>query len=154
MMIVMKFFLLLVLTAGLLPAAAIQEIRTVYIFPMRNGLDQYLASELTQQHVLQVVADPKSADAVLTDRMGQAFEQNFNERVLGEKLKNSDEHARSTFGGKGALFLVQKNKQVIWSTVEAPKDASRKQMERAARRSVAKLKKERTVTPGAAGASS
>ena len=142
MMIVMKFLCMLVLGAGLLPAAALRDVRTVYIFPMRNALDQYLASELTQRHLLRVVTDPKAADAVLTDRMGAGFEQTFDQRVLGEKPKTTEERAHSTFGGKGALFLVDKTKQVVWSTIENPKDSSPKQMEKAARRSVQRLKNE------------
>ena len=48
---------------------------TVYVLPMAGGLDQYLAQRLSSDHVMKVVADPKLADVVLTDRLGEAFEQ-------------------------------------------------------------------------------
>ena len=55
-------------------AASLAEVKSVYLFPMANGLDQYLADRLTQDHIFQVVTDPKAADAVITDRLGVAFE--------------------------------------------------------------------------------
>jgi hypothetical protein len=62
------------LPAGL-RAASLGEVKSVYLFPMSNGLDQYLADRLTHDHVLQVVTDPKVADAMITDRLGDAFQQ-------------------------------------------------------------------------------
>jgi hypothetical protein len=67
-----------VLISTLLPvgarAAWLAEVRSVYLMPMANGMDQYLADRLTHDHVLQVVTDPKLADAVITDRLGEAFQ--------------------------------------------------------------------------------
>src|ERR1700691_907709 len=53
--------------------------RMVYVLPMANGLDQYLAQRLSSDHVMKVVADPKIADVVLTDRLDEAFEQKLAE---------------------------------------------------------------------------
>lgn len=68
-----------ILISTLLPAglraASLQEVKSVYLFPMQYGLDQYLADRLTHDHVLQVVTDPKAADAVITDRLGDAFQE-------------------------------------------------------------------------------
>lgn len=61
-------------SAVLLCGADLTGVKTVYVMPMSRGLDQYLASRLTSDHVLQVVTDPKLADAVLTDRIGEAFQ--------------------------------------------------------------------------------
>lgn len=61
------------LPAGL-RAASLAEVKMVYLFPMEHGLDQYLANRLTQGHILKVVTDPKVADAILTDKLGVAFE--------------------------------------------------------------------------------
>jgi hypothetical protein len=41
---------------------------------MSRGLDQYLANRLTNEHVLQVVTDPKLADVILTDQIGEGFQ--------------------------------------------------------------------------------
>jgi hypothetical protein len=49
-------------------------VHNVYVMPMARGLDQYLASRLTSDHVFQIVTDPKLADAVLADRVGENLE--------------------------------------------------------------------------------
>ena len=56
---------------ALLCAADLEGVRNVYVMPMARGLDQYLASRLTSDHVFQIVTDPKLADAVLADRVGE-----------------------------------------------------------------------------------
>lgn len=56
-------------------AAQLSSVHTVYLLPMSNGMDQYLANRLTQTGTFQVVTDPKRADAVFTDRVGESFEQ-------------------------------------------------------------------------------
>jgi hypothetical protein len=50
------------------------NVRTIYIMPMRHGLDQYIANQLTREHVLEVIADPARADAIFTDKLGEALE--------------------------------------------------------------------------------
>ena len=73
------FWLAPLLISTLLPAgvcaASLAEVKSVYLFPMANGLDQYLAHRLTHDHIFQVVTDPKAADAVITDRLGEGFER-------------------------------------------------------------------------------
>ena len=58
----MKHFLLaaaaLAMSLGV-SAAGLGDIKTVYLLPMSNGLDQYLAQQLTAGAVLQVVTDPQ-----------------------------------------------------------------------------------------------
>ena len=61
---------LLLLLASVAGAAGLDDIKTVYLLPMTNGFDQYLAIRLTTGVVLQVVTDPEKADAILTDRIG------------------------------------------------------------------------------------
>ena len=71
----MKRLLFLLAGAGsLLCAADLEGVRNVYIMPMARGLDQYLASRITSDHVFQIVTDPKLADAVLTDRVGEGLQ--------------------------------------------------------------------------------
>ena len=41
---------------------------------MSRGLDQYLANRLTNEHVFQVVTDPKLADVIFTETVGEAFQ--------------------------------------------------------------------------------
>src|SRR6185369_17773131 len=76
-------------------AAGLGEVKTVYVLPMSNGLDQYLAAQLTSRSVLQVVTDPQKADAVLTDHVGPSFEQSLAD-LFNTKLSGSDKDAAKT----------------------------------------------------------
>ncbi len=70
----MKRFLILAACSGALAFAAdLAQAHTVYVLSMSRGLDQYLANRLTNGHVFQVVTDPKLADVIFTDRIGDAF---------------------------------------------------------------------------------
>jgi hypothetical protein len=58
---------------------ALAQIKTVYLLPMGNGLDQFLATEVAKAGSMQVVTDPALADAVFTDKLGMRFEEAFAE---------------------------------------------------------------------------
>lgn len=150
-------------------AASLAEVHTVYLFPMANGMDQYLANRLTQDHVFKVVTDPAAADAVLTDKLGRSFEYELKKvrpelkpppkkqpaKKDAEKKdseKKDDETAKteepvetppvtSSFGAaKGTIFLVDaKTQQVVWSTLEPPKRRAARDMARAASRITKRL---------------
>ena len=66
--------LLLCGSAALVCAADLGTARTVYVLSMSRGLDQYLANRLTNEHVFQVVTDPKLADVILTEQIGEGFQ--------------------------------------------------------------------------------
>jgi hypothetical protein len=71
----MKRLLCLLLCSGALACAGdLSTAKTVYVLSMPRGMDQYLANRLTNSHILQVVTDPKKADAFITDRIGDAFQ--------------------------------------------------------------------------------
>ncbi len=118
--------------------------RSVYVFPMAAGLDQYLASQITQDHVMQVVADPKLADTVLTDRLGEAFEQSLAKLHPRDEDPDDSEaphHSFRSSGTKGTVFLVDaKSREVIWSDYEKPaRTVSGKSLNRRAERLAKKL---------------
>jgi hypothetical protein len=71
---VMKRLVCLLCGSGVLLAAELSGVHAVYLFPMSQGMDQYLANRLTNDHVFRVVTDPKLADAFFSDRLGQAFQ--------------------------------------------------------------------------------
>lgn len=125
------------------------QVKNVYILPMGNGFDQFLASALTRKNVLQVVADPAKADVIFTDRLGKGFELKLAElypepkpeeavKAEAEKekeqdaadedktpafdLKNAQADRASSFGrGKGTYFLVNRaTRNVIWSLYAKP----------------------------------
>ena len=97
-------------------------VHNVYILPMAGGLDQYLAGQLTREHVMNVVADPKAADAVLTDRLGEAFEQKLAKILPRDNEDDDTDAIRPGFrsgGTTGTFFLVDaKSRHVLWSAYE------------------------------------
>jgi hypothetical protein len=119
--------------------------RTVYVLPMAGGLDQYLAQWLTSDHVMKVVADPKIADVVLTDRLGEAFEQKMDEiRPVAEKKDDKKDGRKPEFRaskGRGTIFMVDaKSREVLWSDYEkAPPSNSNDSLNQEAQRIAKKL---------------
>jgi len=156
----MKHFLLaaaaLMMSMGV-SAAGLGDIKTVYLLPMSNGLDQYLAQQLTGGAVLQVVTDPQKADAVLTDHVGESFEQSLADLYqtkpqAADKDKSDDATedkgaapVRSGMQGKrgrGTIFLVnRRTHDVLWSVYELPKDTQPGTLRRSAGRISAELAK-------------
>jgi hypothetical protein len=128
-------------------------VKTVYVMRMANGLDQYLAARLTSGSMFQVVTDPRKADAVITDHVGETFERSLDElfgSVSASQGSGSDQtFVRVQVGGqrsRGTYFLVaRKTRDVLWSDEENPKDNSAKEMRRIASR-IAKHLAE-TTTP-------
>ncbi|HVT93899.1 MAG TPA: hypothetical protein VHD76_13730 [Bryobacteraceae bacterium] len=147
---------------------ALLQVKKVYLLPMGSGLDQFLASHLTQLGVFDVVTDPKKADAVFTERLGAAFERRMDDFYAPKppapppeaKDKNSDKEPSAadkaeadrlsanstavqmpTFGrNRGTLFLVDRNtRSVIWSTYEHPKDTRPKTLDSTGQRIARKL---------------
>ena len=141
----MKFFSLLLLTTSAW-AAQLDGVHTVYLMPMAYGLDQYLAGQFTEEHLFQVVTDPKLADAVVTDHLGKGFEQELATYSVDPKAKR-DENGRviiSSFGrGRGNVFIVSRQShQVLWSAYERPRGSSSREVEKNARRFAKKLRDE------------
>jgi hypothetical protein len=124
--------------------------RTVYLMPMAGGLDQYLAQWLTQQHIAKVTTDPKAADLVMTDHLGQALEEKLAELHPTEAKKPSDPiPAFRSSSGRGTVFLVDaKTRQVLWSDYEkAPRSSSAPHLNDQAERIATKLQLEQTPGP-------
>lgn len=157
-MIVMKRFPLVILfTLTLLAQPA--ALHQVYVLPMAGGLDQYLADWLTREKVMQVVTDPKAADLVMTDRLGEAFEQKLvqilpppekpaitddkKDDKKNDKKDGGASAVHNTFrsaSARGTLFLVDiKSRQVVWSDHEKPPAVSDANLNREAERVAKKL---------------
>lgn len=141
----------LLFLAAAVCAAETPAPKTVYLLPMSGGLDQFVAARLTREGVFRVVTDPKGAEAVLVDRLGEGFEQRMMELYKGavteEKDAKKDERPRNiSFGrGRGTVFLVDvHSREVIWSAYEKPKNVSPDELHRTAGRIVGRLKKDLT----------
>ncbi|PWU12548.1 MAG: hypothetical protein C5B51_00480 [Terriglobia bacterium] len=163
-----RLYLLLLFCGILLSGAELPGVRTVYFLPMARGLDQYLANRITSDHVFKVVTDPKLADAIFSDRIGEAFEDRLSDilpnpepvakpappepgpipAAAGPALptetvnKLSNPAKNSSFGrGKGTIFLVDpKSHEVLWSVYLVPKSSESKDLDRTASEIVSRLK--------------
>src|SRR5260370_33933976 len=103
-----------VLSGVLSLGAGLSDVQSVYLLPMSGGLDQYLANRLSG--VFRVVTDPKLADAIFTDQLGEAFEQKLAALYppaasADDDKDDKDDNKRapqtSSFGrGKGTIFLI------------------------------------------------
>lgn len=149
------------------PRPELAEIHTVYILPMSSALDQFLAIRLTQAGILQVVTDPKKADAILSDHIGTPLEEKLDALYpdakpapIKEKDKDADKDADKdkndakdtpSFippggGGrsKGAIFLVdRKTRNVLWSDYVRPKNSNPDEMNHVADKIATQLEKDK-----------
>jgi hypothetical protein len=164
-----RLALLFSCSAALVCAADLASVHTVYLLKMSKGLDQFLANHLASDHVFQIVTDPKLADAVFTDRIGEGFQMKLEEifptpesakpapppkaektgddanPLLGDTVnKLSNPAMSSSFGSaKGTVFLVDaKSRQVVWSVYQPAKGVTSKEMDRTANDIVSRLKKD------------
>jgi hypothetical protein len=154
--------------AGITSAAELTAVHNVYLLKMSKGFDQYLANHLVGGRVFQVVTDPKLADTIITEQIGESFQAKMDElfpppeAVKPEpppKPEKSEDAAdpgmftdtvnklpapTSAFSrAKGMVFLVDtKSKQVIWSAYGLPKDSSSKELDRTANDIVSRIKRD------------
>lgn len=157
------FFLATTLAWGQAPAAdaaGSAGVRNVYLMPMPNGLEQFIANQLTSRGLMTVVADPNLADALFTDTVGKAFEKRYLElypppappKEEDEEEEEKDRKKRSSSSssmdvkdvkqertggfsrGKGTIFLVdRRTKTVLWSAYVRPNSSLPKDLDRAAK---------------------
>jgi hypothetical protein len=156
----MKVFAVLLcgfLSAALAADPAVPEVRTVYLLSMSSGLDQYLANRLTRGGVVRVVTDPSKADAIVTERLGPAFEQRMQELLPKPKPveppKEKEAEKKETVNQgpeiaaalrppvtslartKGTVFLVSAvDGAVLWSVFEPLKGTTPQALDRTAER--------------------
>lgn len=152
----MKLLLCFVIASAFAGAGELAEYKTVYVLPMSSGLDQFLATRLTNGTALHVVTDPMKADVVFTDRIGSGFEQQLDE-LYGQKPKIDDKDkangSQRSFAspiahGKGLLYLVdRRSRDVVWSMYTKPKSSTPEDMNHAAGEIASKLEKDMRGKP-------
>lgn len=139
----------------------LKNVKSVYLLPMMNGMDQYLANQIQRENLYVVTTDPAAADAILTDAIGPGFERKMSELYPHppppaaeeedeEKEKATTEsrdgaaRPESTFRrGRGTVFLVERRtRNVVWSTYLKPKNSLPREMDKTAREVTARLKKD------------
>jgi hypothetical protein len=143
-------FLVCGFVASMLLGAEVTAVKTVYLLPMSGGLEQYLANRLTGAQVFRVVTDPKLADAIFTDQLGESFERKLADLYPPLEAADADEkddnkpqpHASSFGRGRGTIFLVDvKSHAVIWSGYEKRVGSKPAMLDRTAVRIVQQIKK-------------
>jgi hypothetical protein len=164
-----RLALLFSCSAAIVCAADLANVHTVYVLKMAKGLDQFLANRLASDHVFQIVTDPKLANAVFTEDIGEGFQMKLEElfptpekekpapapkpektgdeanALLGDTVnKLSSPASNSSFGrAKGTVFLVDaKSRQVVWSAYQPAKGLTPKEMDRTATDIVNRIKKD------------
>jgi hypothetical protein len=79
----MKLFCAWIMLAASVAFAGVnpqlREVKRVYILAMSASMDQFLASQLVKAGIFEVVTDPKKADAIITDRVGESFENKLDD---------------------------------------------------------------------------
>ena len=142
------------------------QVDKIYMWPMSNSLDQFLAERVTTEGVFDVVVDPKRAQAILTDRVSSKFLEGMEElfptpEEIAEAEKETEEDSNdpaaalagayrperapyhSASQAKGAVFLVDvASREVLWSTFLEDYDTSPKDLHKQARVVVQRLKKQ------------
>ena len=153
MMNFMKLCIALLAAALAAQAAAIGDVKTVYVLPMSGSLDQYLAMHLTTANVVQVVTDPKKADAILSDHIGATLDEKLDDLYGTAKPKPKTKDAleddspqpvvQPISRARGMIFLIdRKTRDVLWSVYERPKTTSPDDLNRAADKIAVKLSKD------------
>jgi hypothetical protein len=132
------------------PPLQATQVQSVYMLPMANHLDQYLANQLLKRGVYQVTMDPKKADAVFTDNIGKSLEvqleqlyppppapappeneaatddeRDAQKKAESEKLRAKQDAdwmaTRSTLGrGRGNVFLVDRFSRTVVWSIYHP----------------------------------
>jgi hypothetical protein len=155
----MKFLVMSFAAVSLCSAAQLKDVKSVYFYPMLSGFEQHLANQIVRDHVYRVVSDPKLADAVFTDQIGDAFlykldhintptaPANGSGSISGMTAGDAP-HESSFSRGKGTIFLVDaKSKQVVWSIYEKPKDSLPATLDKTARKIIDRLEVDNGMRP-------
>ena len=153
----MKFASTVLLLALPLLAAApeLSQVKSVYVLPMTSSLDQYLINRLVAKGQYVIVTDPQKADAIFTDRVGEAFDNKLEDILTSkaEKKKKEEEASKDPMGGnvvrltsfskgRGTVFLIDRqSRNVLWSTYAKPKTMSADDLNRVADTIVDRLAK-------------
>jgi hypothetical protein len=117
----------LVLTIAIAAAAEGAGAETIYLLPMSGGLDLYVAEWLARGKTVHVTTNAKSADAILTDHLGEDFEHKLDQILAKDDDEDDDQTSASNPGrysagrDRGTVFLVDaKTRRVLWSDYEKP----------------------------------
>lgn len=145
--------------------AELLQVQTVYLLPMGNGMDQFLAHQLTRNGIFKVTTNPAQADAIFSDVVGLGFENRMAELLPkpepppakeGEANKDDakKEDAQEDAGparvqtfarSKGNVFLIDvKSRRVLWTGFDIPKNTRSEELYKTGERLIGQLRKTMT----------
>ena len=110
---------LLLVTASSIDAQGLEtqnlaQVKTIYVFPMRGGMTNYVTSELVRWGRFQVTLNPHQADALLSD----------STKVDLKTLMVDPKAPQKTSSARGTLFLIDlKTENVIWAIAKNPSES-------------------------------
>jgi len=154
-----------VLAADAKPAPVeLSQVQTVYLLPMGNGMDQFIAHQLTRQGIFKVTTDPARADAFFSDVVGLGFENRLAELLPKveapveeaskddkDKKDKDDKYEEDTGAArvqtfarsKGNIFLIDvKSRRVLWTGFDIPKNTRSEELYKMGERLVNQLRKD------------
>ena len=89
------------------------QTKTIYVVPMRGGMDHYLTNELVQWGRFQITVNPQQADALLSE----------TPKVNIGAIMTDPQKVQKASSTKGTLFLIDpKSLQVLWSVYKKPNE--------------------------------
>jgi len=92
------------------PVLGGEPVQTIYVVPMRNKMEFYLAREITKWGRFQVTLNPKNADALLADSPNLKVQDILQSTATG---------IRPTGITPGTLFLISSRREkILWATNE------------------------------------
>jgi hypothetical protein len=111
----------------------LHEVKRVYILAMGSGMDQYLANQLAVAGIFEVVTDPKNADAIVTDNVGEAFQNKLDDlyppppkpKAAPEATKPAADSGTSVDVGDGAAPDPKAAKKDAFADVDFAGGSSR-----------------------------
>jgi hypothetical protein len=92
------------------PVLGGEPVQTIYVIPMRNKMEFYLAREITKWGRFQVTLNPKNADALLADSPNLKVQDILQSAATG---------IRPTGISPGTIFLISSRREkILWATNE------------------------------------
>ena len=87
------------------------QIKTIYVVPMRGGMDHFVTNELVKWGRFQVTLDPHQAEALFSD----------STKVDINAIMNNPQKVPKALSTRGTLFLINlRTGQVLWSVYKKP----------------------------------
>ena len=97
------------------PEASLESVKTIYVMPMKERMEHFLANEIVRWGHFTVTINPRQADTLLSDT---------TDVNIRELLANPIKIRRTSARTRGTAFLIDmKTEKVLWSAAKKPADS-------------------------------